>query len=575
MVSKISDIEVIITDSEVEALILEATLIKKLRPHYNIDLKDDKSYPYIVITNEPYPRIFVTRRIIRDGSRYFGPFTDVKNMRSSLKMVREIFRVRSCNYFIDEEVIRKNKIKVCLDYHIKKCDGPCEGIISRQNYASMIEEVALVLKGKTSKLILGLQTEMQKASDDLRYEDARGIRDKINRLSVYGERQKVVDADLTDRDLFALASEANDSCCVVFNVREGKIINRKHFYISGVESQTDEETLEQFVERYYLDEEDYPAEIFLTLEIADKSALQKWLTQKKGQKVEIVTPKIGDKAKLMNMCKNNAQLLLDELKLQKLKWRDFTPNSVLALQRDLKLPNAPRRIECFDISNLQGTDTVASMVVFTDGKPNKSEYRKYKLETQKGQDDFASMREIISRRYRRLLDEQGSFPDLIVVDGGKGQLTSALAALQQIGILRTDENMQSPTSLESNDISYITKSLWNLHIIALAKRLEEIYIPGSNEPQSLPKTSSGLKLLRRIRDEAHRTAVTYHRILRTKRTLNSELDLIEGIGKKYTKELLETFGSVQAIKFATIEQLSEIVGLKVANKVQEYFNMSE
>ena len=574
MVAKVADIDVIVTDSEIEALILEATLIKKLKPHYNIDLKDDKSYPYIVITHEPFPRVFVTRRIIRDGSKYFGPFTDVNNMRSSLKMIREIFKVRSCNYFIDDETIRKKKIKLCLDYHIKKCNGPCEGLITQFNYNKMIDEVAQMLKGKTSRLIQDLQSLMQKASDELRYEDAGEIRDKINRLSVYNERQKVVDADLVDRDLFTIAVEVNDACGVVFNMRDGKIINRKHVYISGVEGQIEEEILEQFIERYYLDAEEVPQEIFLNLDIPNKSTIQQWLMQKTGQKVDIVTPKIGEKAKLMAMCKNNAKYLLDELKMQKLKWKEFIPNSVLALKRDLKLPNTPRRIECFDVSNLQGTDTVASMVTFIDGKPNKSEYRKYKLQTVEGSDDFASMREVISRSYQRLIDEGREFPDLIVIDGGKGQLSSALQALTQIGVLHFQSDSEDPQSVSSKTfVPKITQGIKEFRIIALAKKLEEIYIPESNEPQSIPKTSSGLKLLQRIRDEAHRVAVSYHRVLRSKRTLNTELDLIEGIGKKRTKELLETFGSVQGIKFATSEQLSEIVGQKVANKIQEYFNL--
>jgi excinuclease ABC subunit C len=572
MVAKIVDIEVIVTDSEVEALILEATLIKKLKPHYNIDLKDDKSYPYIVITNEPYPRIFVTRRVINDGSKYFGPFTDVKNMRSSLKMIREIFKVRSCNYFFDEEIIRRKKIRVCLDYHIKKCDGPCEGLISNDNYNAMINEVAQVLKGKTSNLVHDLHSNMTTAAEELRYEDAREIRDKINRLKVYSERQKVIDADLNDRDLFAVASEMNDACCIVFNVREGKIINRKHFYISGVEGQEEEETLEQFVERYYLDVQDYPQEIFLNIQISNVEAIQKWLLLNSGHKIEIITPRIGEKAKLMVMCKNNAELLLGELKLQRKKWRDFIPKSLIALQGDLRLTSTPHRIECFDISNLQGTDTVASMVVFIDGKPKKSEYRKYKLKSVIGTNDFAAMREVITRRCQRLLEEEKDFPDLIVVDGGKGQLSSALEAIKLVRTPRTPMINQTVESFSSTGVAtHIIERINNLQIIALAKRHEEVYLPGLNEPQSIPKTSAGLKLLQRIRDEAHRVAVSYHRLLRNKRTLNTELDLIDGIGKVHTKRLLEIFGSVQAVKFATFDQLMEIVGQNVASKIQEYF----
>ena len=546
MVSKIRDMEIIVTDSEIEALILEATLIKKLKPKYNVDLKDDKSYPYIVITNEPFPRVFVTRRVIRDGSKYFGPYTDVKSMRASLKMVREIFMVRSCNYHIDDEVIRKRKIRVCLDYHIKKCEGPCEGLVSQVHYNTMIKEVEQVLKGKVDGLIRSLDEKMHRASDELRFEEATVLRDKIRNLRVYNERQRVIDLDLSDRDLFAVAAEGDDACGVVFNIREGKIVGRKHVYMRGVEERNEAEVMGQFVERYYLEAQDFPREVFLPVDVEDGEVLAGWLSDKIGEKVEIVVPKIGEKAKLLALCKTNARFLLDELKLQRMKQEDYVPHSVKALQRDLRLGVLPRRIECFDISNIQGSDTVASMVVFENGRPKKSEYRKFKIRTAQGPDDFASMREVVDRRYTRLLQEQAVMPDLIVVDGGKGQLSSAVEVLQRLGLAE-------------------------IPAIGLAKRLEEVFVPGSGDPQSIPKTSSGLKLLQQIRDEAHRFAVTYHRVVRKKRTLQTELDLIGGIGKTRAKELLEVFGSVQGVKFATEGQLAEIVGSKVAQKVKEYF----
>lgn len=574
MVSKVSDIEIIVTDSEVEALILEATLIKQFKPRYNVLLKDDKSYPYIVITNEPFPRVFITRRIIRDGSRYFGPYTDVKNMRSSLKMIREIFKVRSCNFFIDDEAIRKRKIKVCLDYHIKKCDGPCEGLASREKYNSMINEVAQVLKGKTASLVRSLDGAMQKAAEELRFEEAAELRDRINQLSVYNERQKVVDAEMVDRDLFAIALEGDDACGVIFKVREGKIIGRQHVYMSGVEGKTEPDVVEQFVERYYLETEDVPTEIFLPAETENHSAIEQWLTEKRKAKAEIVVPKIGEKAKLMQMCRKNAELLLDELKLQKLKREDYIPHSVMALQRDLRLPKVPRRMECFDISNTQGTDSVASMVVFVDGRPRKTEYRKFKIRSVAGPDDFASMREVIERHYSRLLQEQGELPDLVMVDGGKGQLSSAVEVLERLG-LRHNESTRPVPSVTERTIPIPEPPTPHLPIIGLAKRLEEVFVPELSDPQSIPKTSSGLKLLQRIRDEAHRFAITYHRTLRQKRTLQTELDLIEGIGKKRAKELLESFGSVQGVKFATQEQLAEIVGEKEAAKIKDYFGEEE
>lgn len=558
MVSKAHDVEVIVTDSEVEALILESNLIKKLKPRYNVNLKDDKSYPYIVVTHEPYPRVFVTRRIVRDGSAYYGPYTDVKTVRASLRMIRDIFKVRSCNYFIDDEVIRKRKIRVCLDYHIKKCDGPCEGLVSQSQYSQMIKEVEQVLRGKVDSLIRSLEEQMQRASQELRFEEAAVVRDKIRNLRVYTERQKVVDLELLDRDLFAVAIEGNDACGVVFRVREGKIIGKRHVYLTGVEDTPEAEVVEQFVQRYYLDTDDIPREVFLPVDIPGPAAIEQWLTEKRREKVQIVVPKIGEKAKLMAMCAANARFLLEELKLQKMKKEDFIPHSVKALQRDLRLDKPPRRMECFDISNIQGSDAVASMVVFEDGKPKKSEYRKFRIRTVAGADDFASMREVIERRYSKVLDEQAGLPDLIVVDGGKGQLSCAVEVLERLG-LRTSQT------------SNLQAAISNLPVIGLAKRLEEVFIPESTEPQSIPRSSSGLRLLQQIRDEAHRFAVSYHRTLRKKRTLQTELDLIKGIGKVRAKELLEAFGSVQGVKFATEEQLAEIVGSKVAAKVKDYF----
>jgi len=549
MISKIADLEVIVTDSEVEALILEANLVKQYNPRYNVNLKDDKSYPYIIVTNEPFPRVFVTRHIVRDGSKYFGPYTDVKTMRYALKTIRDTFKVRSCNYFIDQEVIKKKKIRVCLDYHIKKCDGPCEGLISQEEYNEMIRQVTQMLKGKTSTLVETLEHEMEGLSSEMKYEEAAVVRDRIQALSVYASRQKVVDLESSDRDIITVAVEADDACGVIFRIREGKLVGSQHFYMSNVEGKTESEILEHFLERYYLDAQDIPKEIFLQTEIENAETLGQWLSAKATEKVEVAVPKIGEKAKLVAMCRNNARFLLDELKIQKMKKSDFIPNSVKALQRDLRLPKPPRRIECFDISNIQGADAVASMVTFVDARPVKNDYRRFKIRTVTGPNDFASMREVFERRYKRLLDEAGTLPDLIMVDGGKGQLSSALEVLGQLKI------KSQP-------------------IVGLAKRLEEVFVPGVSEAQSIPKTSSGLRLLQRIRDEAHRFAITYHRTVRAKRTLQTELDLIKGIGKTRAKQLLEAFGSVQGVKFATEEQLAEIVGQKVAEKIKEYFEES-
>ncbi len=550
LISKIVDLEIVVTDSEVEALLLENNLIKEYAPRYNVRLKDDKSYPYIVVTNEPYPRVFPTRRIHRDGSKYFGPYTDVRAMHSMLRAIRSIFPIRSCDYVIDEQVIEKKKIKVCLDYHIKKCQGPCEGLVSHQDYTTMIEQVKQLLKGKTRTLQQILEEEMERFASSLEFEKAAEVRNRLQGLMKYQEKQKVAMSDFVDRDIISVASQEHDAVGVIFRVRDGKIIGKQHFVFTGAEFESENEITEHLLQRYYNETDDIPSEIFIPLELEDADAIAQWIGDKSFQKVEIVVPKIGDKAKLVRMCQTNAKYLLDEILIQKSKVDDFIPRSVQALKRDLHLASIPRRIECFDISHFHGSETVASMVSFLDGKPRKSEYRKFKIKTVEGVDDFASMREVIRRRYQRVLEEKLEMPDLIIVDGGKGQLSSAVEILTELG-------------------------LQNQPIIGLAKRLEEVFLPGESIAQNIPKTSSGLKLLQRVRDEAHRFAITFHRSLRDKRTLQTELEEIEGIGPIRAKELLEKLGSVKAVKNATSEQIAEIIGWSAAQKVKEYFEEQE
>jgi excinuclease ABC subunit C len=550
LVSKIADLELIVTDTEVEALILEANLVKKFKPRYNVLLKDDKSFPYIVITHEPFPRVFVTRRIIRDGSRYFGPYTDVKTMRFALKTVRDIFMIRSCNFDLTADAIARHKFKLCLDYHIRKCEGPCEGLVSEQQYTAMIDKVAKVLKGRTDDVVAALDQEMRELSESLRFEEAAKTRDRLRALSVYNQKQKVVDTKDVDRDIIAIAVKDDDACGVVFKVRDGKVLGSHHYYLSNVDGKEESEILELLLERYYLDNEDIPGSITLSADVISPELIETWLRGKRGGDVTLETPKGGEKLKLAGMVKKNAEFLLEELQIQKMKRGDLVPHSVQSLQKDLRLATPPRRIECFDISNIQGSDTVASMVVFVDGKPRKSEYRKFKIRSVDGPNDFASMREVVERRYRRLAEESGVMPDLIMVDGGKGQLSSAVEILEQLGF-------------------------GSVPIIGLAKRLEEVFVPGASDPVTIPRTSSSLRLLQQVRDEAHRFAITYHRALRSKRILNTELDLIKGIGKTRAKELLEAFGSVQGVKFATEEQIGEIVGVKLAGEIKEYFSESQ
>ena len=546
MLSRATDIEIIVTDSEVEALILEANLIKKVKPRYNVNLKDDKSYPYIVITNEPYPRVFITRQIRRDGSRYFGPYTDVKNVRAALKAIRDIFMIRSCNFLLNDETIERKKYKVCLDYHIKKCEGPCEGLVSQGRYGAMIEQVAALLRGKTETLIGRLRVEMEELAANKKFEDAAILRDRIRGLQAYSERQKVVNLDSLDRDIVAFAAEGDDACGVVFVIREGKMIGRRHYYMSNVDGKPPSELIETLLQQHYLEAEDLPQEILLPAEPENSASVQEWLSGRRGSAVQLQVPLEGEEAKLVRLSRTNAQFLLDELKVQRMKRADYVPHALTSLQRDLRLDRVPKRIECFDISNTQGTDSVASMVVFVDGKSRKSEYRKFKIRTVDGPDDFASMREVVERRYVRVLEEQGTLPDLIMVDGGKGQLSSAVEVLGKLGLSA-------------------------IPVIGLAKRLEEVFLPGQSEPELLAKTSGALRLLQQVRDEAHRFAVTFHRSLRDKRTLQTELDLIKGIGKKRAQELLGVFGSVQGVRFASEDQLAEVVGGKTAQRIKQYF----
>ncbi len=546
LVAKIADLEVIVTDSEMEALILENTLIKKLKPRYNIDLRDDKSYPYIVVTNEPFPRVYVTRKIRQDGSRYYGPYTDVKTMRFALKSVRYIFQIRSCRLPLTVEGIAKKKWKICLDYHIGKCGGPCEGIVSLEDYNGMISQVERLLQGKTHDLIEQLTEEMNVHSERLEFEKAGEAKKKTEAVKVYTEKQKMVSFELIERDIIAAVSEDDDGCGVIFKVRDGKLIGKQHFYLSNVSRRSESEMIETIIERYYINTDYVPPELFLSAEPADADFADKLLKSKRNDSVKIVVPSEGEDLKLIKMCRANAKFMLDELKIQKEKAKETVPHTLQALQRDLHLPASPRRIECFDNSNIQGSDPVASMVVFVDGKPRKSDYRKFKIKTVVGADDFASMEEVIERRYSRVMREGGQLPDLIVVDGGKGQLSAAVETLRSI-------------------------DLPHQPIVGLAKRLEEVFVPGESESILLPRTSSALKLLQHIRDEAHRFAITFHRSLREKRVTSTQLTDIEGVGSAKATKLLREFGSVKGVLDASLEQLAAVVGMKAAQNIKSYF----
>lgn len=548
LVKKICDLQIIMTDTEIEALVLESNLIKDLKPRYNINLKDDKSFPYIRVTNEPFPQIFPTRDLVKDGSKYFGPYTDVKAMKSSQRMINRLFKIRSCKYFIDDKSIQEKKVKVCLDYHIKKCDGPCEGLISKKDYNKMVHQVIKVLRGKTGELIEEMELEMQSASSEFKFEQAAEIRDKIEQLKVYSSKQKVVSTDFIDRDIISSAIEEKNVAASILNIRGGKLVGKKSFHFSTEPGEELDAIYSAVIKSYYTEYVEVPKEIVLEILPTDSETLIDWLNTKCEYKCKIVVPQRESNLKsLTKMCKQNAIFQLKEIQIQKMKKEGNLPYVLSALQRDLRLKKLPRKIECFDISNLSGTDTVASMVVFVDGKPKKSLYRKYIIKSVEGPDDFASMREVIERRYKRLIDENEQVAELIMVDGGKGQLSSAVEILNSLGVSGHE-------------------------IIGLAKRLEEVFFPGDSEAQTIPKTSSSLKLLQHVRDEAHRFAITFHRKRRDERTLTSELTEIKGIGTKLAEKLLTEFDSLEVIKNASIEELTKATGPAKATLIYNHFN---
>jgi len=544
---KIKDLETIVTDTEKEALILEANLVKLYKPRYNVNLKDDKSYPYIKITNEDFPQVVVTRKKTNTGGTYFGPYTDVKVMRSLLWTMRKIFQIRSCKFKLTSDTIQKRKVKLCLDYHIKRCGGPCEGLVSRDEYKDMVDQLRYFFRGHTSKLAGILTVKMNEAAENQRYETAAIYRDRLREIKNFQEKQKVVDVNPIDRDIIGVAADDDIACGVVFMEREGKILGRRHHALDGVGGKSEQEILKSFIMQVYLNAEYVPPEIFISRAIEDRDSIADWLTGERGSKVRIFTPMKGDKAKLTEMCLKNAKLLLEELLLQRHQRKDFVAYSVKTLKENLNLQKEPKTIEAFDISNVQGKDAVASMVSFFNGAPQKKEYRIFKIRSKDTPDDFAMMAEVVERRYSRLLSEKAKMPDLILVDGGKGQLSAALGSLKK---LKID----------------------TMPVAGLAKRLDEVFIPNVSEAQNIPRASSGLRLLQRIRDEAHRFALMHHRKQRKKRTLTSELDTIPGVGEKRRISLLKYFGSVSRLRNASPETIANVdtITMPLAQKIHNH-----
>ena len=560
MTKKAVDVDIIVTDTEVEALILENNQIKELQPRYNVNLRDDKTYPYICIKNERFPRVFKTRNVKQDGSEYFGPYTDVSKMNTMMDAIRSVFQLRTCSLDLAEENIEAGKYDVCLQHHIDNCKAPCVGKQSEDDYMNTIQQVKKLLNGQTQHLIDLLKEEMQAQSDQHNFEEAARLRDQIQALKEYSQQQKVVSQDFADRDVFAIHVDRDDeiACGVLFQVREGKMIGKRHKYLRRIEGRADAELMLSLVETYYADANFYPEEILLSHDpndhpAQDTHALEELLRQNNGRQVPIKIPQRGEKASLTRMAKSNAKLLVGEWKTQQMKReRDRIPKSVKTLGEILDI-DPPRRIDGIDVSHHGGKETVASCVVFTDATPRKSDYRTYKIRsTEEGTpDDYKAMREVVRRRYRRMVEENGPWPDLIMIDGGKGQLSSAVDVLKDVGAFD------------------------RVSVIGLAKRLEEVYRPGDSDPVFIAKDSPALQLLQKVRDEAHRFAVTYQRKRRKKKTLQSELLDIHGIGEKTAQTLLSEFGSVAKVKEADETALADVVGPAKAEKVCAYYAETE
>ena len=537
MVRHIRGLEWIVVRSEVEALLTEANLIKQHSPRYNVMMKDDKSFPFIRITHEPFPQVLLTRKVVKDGSSYFGPFTDVHRLRTTLKALHKVFPIRSCSFYLDKQVITDKKVKLCLDYHIKKCEGPCEGLVSREHYQDMIDRIKQFMRGNTKEMTDYIMGQMRRSSSQMHYEEAAMYRDQLQAIRSFTERQSQVAADFADRDVVALARANDLGIAVVIRIRNGRIFSREKIPLKGLDNQ-DADTMKSVITRFYMDSDLIPREISLHHSPTDEKELLPWLKRKLGGTVRFLFPQRGEKVKELRITAQNAKLLLGEWIISRKKRKEQVQKLLTQLQEDLSLETPPRRIEAFDISHLGGTNTVASMVSFIDTRPRKKEYRKFNVKTVSGIDDFAAMREVVFRRFKRVKEEQGSLPDLVLIDGGKGQLSMAVSAMRELGL------------------DYIP-------IVGLAKKLEEVFMPGNPDAQTIHKQSPGLILLRRIRDEAHRFAITFQRQKRNKQMVHSMFGEIPGIGKKRLEKLLQAFDGPAAITQLTPEVINGETGIPV------------
>lgn len=548
MVAQVRDFEFVRTDSEVEALILESNLIKEHHPYFNVRLKDDKHYPYLrVDLNEPFPRVTIARSMKRDGALYFGPYTHSDAVRDTLRMVRRVFPFRICSDHKFRTVTRP-----CLDYHVRRCLGPCRDMVSGRDYKAMIKELCLFLEGRTQDITERLKRRMEEAAEALDFERAAELRDQLKAVEQIGEKQKIISTGMEDQDVVASSRHGDEASVQVFQIRGGRLVGRESFILSGAEDQTGPDIIGAFLKQFYAQASFIPQAVLVPEPVPEAELIEEWLSARRGEKVRLSQPKRGEKKGLVELAAENARVSMQERLAERAREQEQTGDALCELARGLGLEVPPKRIECFDISNFQGAEAVGSMVVFEDGRPKKEDYRRFKVRTVEGPNDFAMMAEVVGRRYRRGLREReeaaaagaGEFarpkfaamPDLIIVDGGKGQLSAAREALEGLG-------------------------LGGIPTYGLAKENEWLFGVGRSDPIILPRGSEALFLVQRIRDEAHRFAVGYHRVVRKKRTFKSVLDEIPGLGPRRRTLLLRRFGSVAGLRRASLEEIKSVEGM--------------
>ncbi len=555
MMSRMTDFEFIVTDTEAEALILENTLIKRYRPHFNARLKDDKTYPYLKIDlTEDFPRVYITRQVAQDGARYFGPFATASSVRKTMDLVKKLFPYRSCT-----KVITGRDPRPCLEYYIHRCVAPCSGLATKEEYAQVVKQVILFMEGNTEAVTRELKKKMESAAEELEFERAAVLRDQVRGIDQVAEEQqvKVESNSGGEMDFIALAQGTNETWVEIFFIRRGKLIGRDHFFMEGTQDDSPEAIMGQFVRQFYQTALVIPPVVYTQHTLEDQELIREWLKERRSGAVRLVCPKRGQQKKLMDVVAENAVQGLAQHRIKWLNNSDVLQQAMGELEEELSLPAMPLRMECYDISHVQGTNLVGSMVVFQDGRPKTSHYRRFQIQSVDGVDDYASMQEMLRRRFKRLADSRverqqttspeatdsgkdlsawGIEPDLVIIDGGKGHLSAALEVLLELGL---------------DDIP----------LAALAKENEWLFVPHTSEPIELPRNSQGLYLVQRIRDEAHRFAITYHRNLRSKSGLRSSIDMVTGIGPKRKRMLLRRFGSIQGIKDAPVDDIAAVPGL--------------